>query len=67
MEEELVVFKIIQTVSGFGLPKYVWRYFEKDGWVDSQNWFDTKSACLIDFITETGNLRNLQIDGIDNE
>ena len=67
MEEELVVFKIIQNVSGSGLPKYVWRYFEVDSWVDSQNWSDTKSACLVDFITETGNLRNLYIDGIDSD
>ncbi len=66
MEEELVVFKIIQTVSGFGLPKYEWIYFnsEFNTWINSDNWFDTKGACLVDFITEMG---RLQINGIDEE
>ena len=62
--EDTVVFKIIKTSSSFGFPKYEWKYFENDTWIDSDNWFDTKGACLVDFITERG---NLQINGIDEE
>lgn len=61
--EEIAVFKIIKTCDSFGITKYEWTYFEKDCWVNSSNWFDTKGECLLNFILEKA---NLQIQGIDD-